>query len=270
MSQESVMFQWDYNEIEKYIIAKQKIEETQVSIRIAQKLKEELGYDPKILEAGSGNGCVVIIFDRLGFKNIQGIELNSDIVKDLNRAYPDLKIVSGNILNLDENLKNNDLVLSLGVVEHFIDGPSLPLKSMYDALKLGGYAVITVPCLNFFRKLNKIFDKNTKKLIKKSNTNFKYYPFFWNNKFHEYHMTIQEFEKECKNAGFDIIEHLPSEENLGIMHIINPKNKKGNFIWYEELEEYRYSLFGKLILLFAKYFPFTFSHFQVCVLKKTQ
>lgn len=268
MINKSVEFSWDSKDIEKYVIAKQKLEECQESIKIASRLKQELQYDPKILEAGSGNGCVVIIFDRLGFKNIKGIELNKNIVEYLNRAYPHLNITCGSILYLGEHLKNNDFVMSLGVVEHFIDGPSKPIKAVYEAVKNGGYALISVPCLNFFRKVKKLFDNKTKKIMKESSTNFVYHPWFLQGQFHEYHMTTKEFRRECEEAGFIVEKQLPGEIDLGIMHLLNPKNKKGKFIWYEELEEYQYSLLGRMIYNFAKRMPFLFCHFQICVLRK--
>ena len=98
----------------------------------------ELGREPKILEAGSGNGRVVYYLSKKGCTDVSGIELNEEIVKDLNKKYPDLKIYSGNILEVPEYLRNNDLILSYGVIEHFVDGVERPLKATYDCLAGGG------------------------------------------------------------------------------------------------------------------------------------
>ncbi|GHS94084.1 hypothetical protein FACS1894107_13340 [Planctomycetales bacterium] len=165
--QESVMFEWNPQEIAEYVYGKLTVEETIEGILLAHRARKELGREPKILEAGSGNGCVVILFDKLGFKNISGVEINVEIVEHLRRHYPDLDITPASITALPDKLKNNDVVLSLGVVEHFIGGLATPIKAMFDATRPGGYALISVPCLNFFRKLEKTFSFRARRIIKK-------------------------------------------------------------------------------------------------------
>ncbi len=264
----SIEFTWNPEEISVYIKAKEKAVEYQDSVAVARKMKSELGRAPKILEAGSGNGCVVMMFEKLGFKNIYGLEYNKEIVSVLNREFPSMHFLQGDILNMPKSLLNNDFIMSFGLVEHFIDGPDMPLKALYDALNDDGYAVISVPCLNFARRIKKHWDKATKKAIKESGTHFKYHPWFFNGGFYEYHMTPRQFKRECRNAGFEIVKHAAAQQNLGIMHVLNPNNKPGKLIWYYELEEYKYSKMGRVIYWIANKFPFLFNHFQYCILHK--
>ncbi len=267
----SIEFTWNPEEISIYMRAKEKAVEYQDSVRVANKVKKELGRDPKILEAGSGNGCVVLMFDKMGFKNICGIEYNKEIISVLNKEFPDINFVNGDILNMPDALQHNDFIMSFGLMEHFIDGPDIPLKAMYNALNDGGYAVISVPCLNFARRVKRYFDRGAKraiKKVKKSGIKFKYYPWFLNGAFYEYHMTPRQFRRECENAGFKIIKHAAAQQNLGIMHVLNPHNKPGKLIWYYELEEYNYSKMGRLVYWIANKLPFLFNHFQYCILYK--
>lgn len=261
-----ITFKWDLKQLEEYIAATDTCECTQLALRLINKIRTERNIEPKVLEAGSGNGRVIIYLTRKGCKNISGIEINTKIVEKLNEEFPNLKIYAGNILQLPDNLKDNDVVLSFGVIEHFITGPQKPLKEMFDSIKPDGYAVVGVPCLNLCRNCLALFDKKTKKFMKTGD--YKYHVWRLNNEFYEYHMTPKEFENECKNAGFEIISHKPIQNELGIMHLINPKNKKGKFIWYEKLEKYEFSFLGKIIYKLALLISFLCCHGQVCVLKK--
>ncbi len=277
MEEESFIFEWNEKEIETFIYGKLTVEETIEGIKLAHRAKLELGRQPKILEAGSGNGCVVMLFSKLGFKEIKGIEINKSIVDILHEKYPEYSFTHGSITNLPEDLKDNDIVLSLGVVEHFINGVDKPIKAMFEATKPGGYALISVPCLNTMRKLRKIWQqifnrktaKKKKKYEQKHNIKFQYWPDFLGNNFFEYHLSTKQFKNELRRAGFEIVSHVPGEEELGIRAIFNDKNEPGKFIWEEpESIEFKHSKAGALLLRLAKAFPFFISHFQICVCKR--
>lgn len=279
MEGESFVFEWDEKEIETFVYGKLTVEETIEGIKLAHRSKLELGHQPKILEAGSGNGCVVMLFNKLGFTGIKGIEINKQIVDILHEKYPQYSFTHGSITNLPDELKNNDVILSLGVVEHFINGIDEPIKAMFEATKPGGYALISVPCLNTMRKIRKVWyeifnsktAKKKRKYEKKNNMKFQYWPDFLGDDFFEYHLSTKQFRRELQKAGFEILSHVPGEEELGIRLVFNERNKFGKIIWEEPGSiEFKHSKFGDFLLRLAKAFPFFVSHFQICICRRPE
>ncbi len=276
MEGESYVFKWNEEEISTFVYGKLMVEETIEGIKLAHRAKLELGRQPKILEAGSGNGCVVILFNRLGFDGIKGVEINNDIVKVLHKKYPEYSFTHGSITNLPPELKNNDVVLSLGVVEHFIDGLDKPIKAMFDATRPGGYALISVPCLNTTRKFKKLYQQifhkgvaeEKRKYEEKNHMKFKYWPRFLDGDFFEYHLSTKQFRKELEKAGFEVLSHVAGEDELGLREAFNRKNKR-KLIWEEpKAIEFFKSRGGGYLLRFAKAFPFFASHFQICICRR--
>ena len=79
-------------------------------------------YSPPlhILEAGCGLGRWVIPLAENGFSVI-GIEIEQEAVDIFNKHYssPNAKVLQGDIFNMPFEDKKYDLVISLGVLEHF-------------------------------------------------------------------------------------------------------------------------------------------------------
>jgi len=114
-----------------------------------------LKYMPKtgkIVEAGCGLARFVVCLSEMGY-DIEGIEISQETVDTIKRIRPDLNVKQRDITTLPYLDNSVSGIISLGVVEHFIDGPELALKEMRRALKPACYVVITVPSLNYIRKL---------------------------------------------------------------------------------------------------------------------
>jgi len=110
-----------------------------------------------ILEAGAGSGRWIKFLCDKGYR-AQGIELNGRDVERFNNLYPDLKLDLGDVRQLPfEDLKF-DAIMSLGVLEHLIDGPGSAPREMYRVLKRGGIVIFTVPHVNIMFILERIID----------------------------------------------------------------------------------------------------------------
>lgn len=179
---------------------------------------------PKILDLGCGDGRLTALLGEFGIA--EGLELSKKAVADANKMYPQSKFFQGNAL--ESKLKNDyyDVVVSQEVIEHLWEQDTY-LKVCYEALKPGGFLILTTPNKNVLDHMvdggnwsnqpieNIVDPKTLKRLISKQ-------------------FEIVEYDSIIMNFG-----------NLGVFNIINSKysigiaNKMG-------LKKTRERILGKL------------------------
>lgn len=141
------------------------------------------------LEAGCGAGYWVAALRHHGLM-IEGIEYARDLVALIHSANPRLPVRQGNALHIDSPDNHYDTYLSIGVVEHQIEGPEPFLAEAYRVLKPGGKILISVPFFGPTRLLKSclsMYDRKPPDL-----------PFF------QYGFTSKEFTNYLQKAGFSI------------------------------------------------------------------
>ena len=106
----------------------------------------------KVLEAGCGLGQYVLGLGALGF-DCEGIDYAAETVGAVKALLPDLPIRVGDITAIDAPDAAYCGYISLGVIEHFRDGPDAALCEARRVLAPGGVAIISVPCFNALRRL---------------------------------------------------------------------------------------------------------------------
>lgn len=106
----------------------------------------------RILEAGCGNGHVVLALRTLGY-DVEGIEWASEVVMQVNRVRPDLPVRSGDVTALDIPDNTYRAVVSLGVAEHRREGPEPFIIEAFRILEVGGLLLISVPYFHVLRRL---------------------------------------------------------------------------------------------------------------------
>jgi len=175
-----------------------------------------LKYLPKndrILEAGCGLGKWVIYL-RSRCYDIAGIDFAEETVKTVKKYNHALPVEFGDVkkTRFDDNYFG--AYISLGVVEHFLEGPDEALLEAKRILKNGGLLFITVPVFNSVRRYAAYFEKiynfivtnkNMRKLFGK-----KEYP---EKHFIEYRYSLYEFEKILKKSKFSIIHKFTLQHN---------------------------------------------------------
>lgn len=129
-------------------------------------------YPPpkKILEAGCGIGRWVIPLTKEKY-DVTGIEIEKEAIDIIKRNYPDktLTLIHGDIFNMEFPDSTFDVVLSLGVLEHF-ENYSIQVKAINEhkrVLKEGGVLLITVPYFSIFRALFHVPYKTIVSLVRK-------------------------------------------------------------------------------------------------------
>lgn len=233
--------------------------------------KKYLSKKDRTLEAGCGLGKWVIYLSQKGY-NITGVDNNKYALKKLNTEYPQVKTKLANVTKLP--YKNNyfDAYLSLGVVEHFEEGPQIALKEAYRVLKKSGLAIVEVPFDSPLRQVNRmltrviIFIKTPIRILLESvGVRKKRSPI--NLKFYEYRYTKTELYEFMKKAGFSEIKILPKDDLSG---------KRSISLWldFPSLQKTKGKIFelnNKGIIIkkmLALLSPFTFPALVVVLAKK--
>ena len=151
----------------------------------------------KILEGGCGMGTWVYNL-RLKGHDVIGVDYMDSTIEKLRKYDASLPVFQGDVNNLDFPDDSFDAYISLGVIEHFQEGPQKALSEAYRILRPGGIAFITVPYLNVLRRLITHPMRDLFFLIRKAGGKKKY---FW-----EYRYTKEELSNFIERSGFEIID----------------------------------------------------------------
>jgi len=152
-----------------------------------------LPHSGLILEAGCGAGRIVAALQTEGLE-VVGVERSAEVVRVVNREADFLKVRQGDVEHLDLHDSSVDAYVSLGVVEHLMQGPGTALKEAARVLRPGGVAFVSVPYLNPLRArhLQSLKPSKTPGLA-----------------FHQFYFSRQQLDEHLGQAGLVVRDHLP-------------------------------------------------------------
>jgi len=165
----------------------------------------------RILEAGSGRGRWIFHLRRLGY-DVIGIDLAEGDISYALQHDPTIPITKADVLETGFPDASFGAVISLGVVEHFIDGPGPAFDEVRRILRPGGLFLVTVPTQNpgrilLFNRLNDL-----KRMIGR----LRGHEFV----FEEYRYSRRRFRSLLQSAGFEVLEEIPDDfrhpRNMGL------------------------------------------------------
>jgi SAM-dependent methyltransferase len=233
-----------------------------------------------ILEAGCGSSRFVKFLYDKGY-DCRGIEYSNKTVEDVKDKWPELQVIEGDVRKMpypDNMFKG---IISIGVVEHFEEGPEKALAEMRRVLERGGIALITVPCLNWLRRLKgplcgithavranpivrKIFGRSRLKHPGWNlyNSRYRYHVYPEWGDFYEYRFTPYQFEEILKKSQFEILESVPIHQVDGLYHEFGRL-----FARYKHCQFYMFP-HGKLLNWLLSKIPFFHNHMILCVVRK--
>jgi SAM-dependent methyltransferase len=111
-----------------------------------------LPRDKPILEGGCGVGHILFGLKKDGY-NVIGVELSYEIVRMVKEIAPEPDIIVGDIQHLHFPDGYFGGYVSLGVIEHILEGPEKALAEANRVLCHGGILFISVPYFSPLRKL---------------------------------------------------------------------------------------------------------------------
>ncbi len=171
-------------------------------------------YLPKtgrILESGSGIGRWVFYLLKLGY-DIIGIDIAEDVFRIVREYDPNAPIYAEDILHSSYADRSFAAVISLGVLEHFEEGPQAGLREAHRLLSDDGLFFVSVPLQNASR----LTLANRLKALKRRLREAKGAAYV----FEEYRYTRAEFEALLSESRFDIIAVTPDDftppKNIGL------------------------------------------------------
>jgi SAM-dependent methyltransferase len=143
------------------------------NLRKAETMRWKLKYAPmhgKFLEAGCGMGQYVFYLMEFGF-DIEGVDISSYSIEASKRfaqenGYDPEMFRIADVRKLPHKDNSFSFYLSLGVVEHFKEGPMAALNEAFRVLKPGGLAYIATPTKYIYNWIFAIH-KKPKNLVKK-------------------------------------------------------------------------------------------------------
>ncbi len=144
----------------------------------------------RILEAGCGTGGLVIALRVHGYDCV-GVEFSESVVNVAKAIFPDLPVRVGSIFDLDFPDDYFAGYISLGVVEHYREGPERALKEAYRVIEPNGVLLISVP---YFSPLRQKRHRQGKYNISGARSG----------QFYQYAFTKAEFADFVRRAGFQI------------------------------------------------------------------
>ncbi|MEX2199302.1 MAG: class I SAM-dependent methyltransferase [Burkholderiales bacterium] len=162
---------------------------------LADIFEEHLPRDGLILEAGCGLGAWVKWLNAHGRRAV-GLDRYPDIVRRARELGVDVR--EGDITNLRE-FETGSLAayVSLGVIEHFEDGPAPAIREALRVLRSGGIAVFTTPAATALRTLI-VHPLRSALLAALRAGGRKTY-------FGEYRFTRDELVEHVRGGGFEIV-----------------------------------------------------------------
>lgn len=267
----STIFKWDRKEMDNLLA-------TCETDGIFPYIEKYMPAPSRVLESGCGAGRYVKYLHDRGW-DVVGLEWDKDAIDMVKEHWPDVKTVQGDCADSPFKADYFDGIISLGVIEHWTDGPHAPLHDIYRTLKPGAAAIITAPCLNTVRKTKKALwwnelvtsRKDTKAWLKKTGEKpnrlkkeYKYWPYPTYGEFFEYRFTKKQFLDAIAEEGFEIVEHAPIAVIDGLYHELNPGQR---FIKYKNRQFYPTKT-GNIMHRLLSPMPFVYTHHQLAIVRK--
>jgi SAM-dependent methyltransferase len=136
----------------------------------------------KILEGGCGLGPWVIKLSELEY-DITGVDYDKDSIDKIRHYNPRIPLYVSDVQDMPFEDGYFDAYMSLGVLEHFYEGPEKAIAEANRVISPGGIFMVMLPYLNLFERIKlpvKKLQKNSKirKILGKPEKTFYYECYF--------------------------------------------------------------------------------------------
>lgn len=184
--------------------------------RVQKQLELFLRYlpkDKKVLEGGCGIGPYLLRLRSLGYKMI-GLDYNYPPLKKIQEFDGSVPVYCADVSRLPFQDAQFGGYLSLGVLEHFSEGPHAAIKEAHRVLIDGGYFLVQVPQFSLFHCLQYPFTRlKRSKLVRRlfGKSARKYY---W-----EQYFKVSTLSALLSKSGFEVELVIPLDHDHALMSL---------------------------------------------------
>lgn len=157
-----------------------------------------------VLEAGCGMGQLVLALSARGYQ-VSGVDYSAPTINRILSHAPELDVRVGDVSQLDVPDEFYGGYISLGVVEHYFQGPRIILREAKRVLSRDGYAFFSTPFLN--RERIKILASVPTVADVQANNHLQFY---------QYYFTREEFSDLLQQSGLNVIDYWPYAVYAGL------------------------------------------------------
>ena len=172
---------WNRSYIKKFGVSKEYINKN-----FLQKLSKKI----KILEIGCNIGNQLNCLQRMGFKNLSGIDIQQNCLKKIKKNFNNIKVVRASAYNLPFKNNSFDFVFTSNVLIHF---PPNKINKIFDEIHR-----VTSKCIcgfeYFSNKFEEIIYRKNKELLWKTN-----YTKLFLKRFKSLHLEKEKFYRNISN-----------------------------------------------------------------------
>lgn len=168
--------------------------------KLLKAIKNYSNIDSVVLEGGCGLGRWLFFLRKLGYKKLIGVDFITHPLDIIKKHDIELTVKVGNVDSLPIEDSSVDLYLSMGVIEHFEEGPEKVLQEAYRVLAREGIMIISVPYQNYYRSTIRRFF--TMPLLKLFIPSFR----SKNRIFYQYYYSKKDLWGFITKSRFEIIE----------------------------------------------------------------
>ena len=219
--------------------------------------------DSVVLEGGCGLAKFLFFLREKGYKNLIGVDFTEKPLQLIKEQDPSIIVKNGDVNDLPITDNSINMYLSMGVIEHFEEGPEQSLNEAMRVLKKNGILIVAVPYQNLYRgTIRKYVTMPILKILVPSFRNK-------NRVFYQYYYSKMDMIKYIRRAGFEIIDWFyhdqfhTNNERIGLcLEFPFLKSTSGG--------RYQLNQFGKIFAFISELFSKgIFSSGIAFVLKKT-
>lgn len=166
----------------------------------------------RILEGGCGLAPYVIYLRRMGY-DVIGVDYNEEPLRKAREFEPGIDLRCGNVEKLPFPDGHFGGYLSLGVIEHFTEGPQKAVLEAFRVLEPGGVFIVKVPRTTIFEMVSlpvTVIKNNrfVRKILGKTPPEEHY----WEQRF-----SVGELRSVLERSGFSVEKIIPVDQEHALM-----------------------------------------------------